>query len=353
MKKVKPAISLVLALSFILVLAACGGTASSPPAESTSSPLADDVASPAPEASTWEPEKTVEMIVIGAAGGATDLLARAIEGVWSNHCDQPLLITNMPGGGGVTGAMAVASSEPDGYTIEMGYGSGNDMAMMYLQELEYDPFTMLEPLCLMSVHNIAIVAPIDSEFNTMADVVEWAEAHPDTPVTASVATANGNVDLVLQAVRQCTGIDMSIVPHDGGAQAMTDLLSGSYMIGGGHPAEIYSYIESGQLKAIAVSGEERDPAFPDVPTLKEQGIDFSSYGSIKGLAVPVGTPDEIKQYYEALFAEIAADPEFEEKMSAMAQPVVYMDTEEFTQFFADANADNKRLIEDLGLAYYQ
>ena len=353
MKKVKPAISLVLALSFILVLAACGGTASSPPADETSSPPADDVASPAPEASTWEPEKTVEMIVIGAAGGATDLLARAIEGVWSNHCDQPLLITNMPGGGGVTGAMAVVAAEPDGYTIELGYGSGHDTSMMYLQELEYDPFTMLEPVCCLTVNTVAVVAPIDSEFDTMADVAEWAKEHPDTPVTAAVGTANGTVDLTFQAISQQTGINMSIVPHDGGAAIMTDILSGSYMIGGGHPAEVYTYVESGQMKVLGIASAERDQSFPDVPTLQEQGIDFVSYGSIKGIAVPVGTPQEIKEYYEDIFAQICEDAEFQETLLNIAQPAMYMDTEEFTKYFEEANADNKNVIEDLGLAYYQ
>ena len=259
----------------------------------------------------------------------------------------------LPGGGGVTGAMAVASAEPDGYTIECGFGSGNDTAMIYLQELEYDPLALLRPVARISVHNVAIVAPADSEFNSMADVVAWSEANPDTPVTASVSTANGTVDLTMQAIRYYTGINMSIVPHDGGSSAVTDLLSGSFMIGGGHPSEVGPYVESGQLKILGIASEERDSSLPDVPTLKEQGIDFACEGSIKGIAVPVDTPDEVVAYYEELFRQITEDPDFQASMVDLLQPVMYLNAEDFTQYYTDVCAESKQMIEDLGLAYYQ
>ena len=259
----------------------------------------------------------------------------------------------LPGGGGVTGAMAVASAEPDGYTIECGFGSGNDTAMIYLQELEYDPLALLRPVARISVHNVAIVAPADSEFNSMADVVAWSEANPDTPVTASVSTANGTVDLTMQAIRYYTGINMSIVPHDGGSSAVTDLLSGSFMIGGGHPSEVGPYVESGQLKILGIASEERDSSLPDVPTLKEQGIDFACEGSIKGIAVPVDTPDEIVAYYEELFRQITEDPDFQASMVDLLQPVMYLNAEDFTQYYTDVCAESKQMIEDPGLAYYQ
>ena len=356
MTKMKSILSLVLALAMLFALAACGGTTESAAPESeapeSEAPESGTPESESPEEPTaWVPEQQVELIVPFSAGGASDLLARAVEAVWSEHCDQPLVVTNMPGGGGVTGAMYVASAEPDGYTLVLGYGSGHDMSMGYLQELDYDP-SFLEPVCLLSVHSVAVVVPVDSEFNSMADVKAWSEANPDTPVTAAVSTANGTVDLTMQAIAAQTGINMSVVPHDSGALAVTDLLSGAYMIAGGHPAEIYTYIESGQMKMIGVATDERDPAYPDVPTLKEQGIDFTSYGSIKGIACPVGTPAEIKAYYEELFREISEDPQYQEIMQNMAQPVIYMDTEEFTEYFDNAKEANRVMIEDLGLAYY-
>ena len=358
MKKAKPILSAVLALVMILALAACGGTTESAAPESTApesaapESAAPGSESPDGELSAWAPEQQVELVVPFSAGGASDLLARAVEAVWSEHCDQPLVVTNMPGGGGVTGAMYVASAEPDGYTLVLGYGSGHDMSMGYLQELDYDP-SVLEPVCLLSVHSVGIVVPVDSEFNSMADVKAWSEANPDTPVTAAVSTANGTVDLTMQAIRYYTGINMSIVPHDGGSSAVTDLLSGSFMIGGGHPSEVGPYVESGQLKILGIASEERDSSLPDVPTLKEQGIDFACEGSIKGIAVPVDTPDEIVAYYEELFRQITEDPDFQASMVDLLQPVMYLNAEDFTQYYTDVCAESKQMIEDLGLAYYQ
>ena len=353
----KKALSLVLAMVMLFALAACGGTTESAAPESTApestAPESTAPESEAPEATGWQPEQSVDLIIPYSAGGSSDLLGRAVEAVWSNYCDQPLVVTNVPGGGGVTGSMQVSSSDPDGYTLCLAYGSGCDMSMPYLQELDYDPFTMLKPVCRLSEHVVTIAVPADSEFNSVADVVAWAEENPDSPITASVSTANGTVHLTFLALQNATGLNMNIVPHDSTSGAVTDLLSGSFMIGGGHPSDVLPYVQSGQLKLIGVATQEREPVFPDVPTLIEQGIDFWAYGSIKGVAVAPGTPDEIIAYYEELFRQICEDETFQETMANMGQPVMYQDTETFTQYFADANAFYKQLIEDLGLAYYE
>ncbi|MGI6028736.1 MAG: tripartite tricarboxylate transporter substrate binding protein [Candidatus Heteroscillospira sp.] len=350
MKKTLAAV--LAALMLVGLMAGCGGGNTTP--ESTA-PESTAPESTAPESSAepeaWKPTQSVELVIPYSAGGSSDLLGRAVESVWSKYCDQPLVVTNMPGGGGVTGSMYVSGSKPDGYTIGLAYGSGCDMSMPYLQEMDYDPFEALDPICCLSVHTVMIATQGDSEFNTLADVVQWSK-DSGKPITASVSTANGTVDLTFQALKNSTGVDMNIVPHDGTAGAITDLLSGTYVIGGGHPSDVLSYVQSGQLKLLGVATDERDSAMPDVPTLKEQGIDFAAYGSIKGVSVPKNMPQEIKDYYEELFANIAADEDFIAAMNNMGQPVMYMDTEEFTQYFADANAFYKQLIEDLGLAYY-
>ena len=360
MKKAGRLICILMALLLVMTaFSGCGGTESSAPPESpaSSAPESQAPESAAPESESptgtaWAPEQQVELVVPVSPGGSTDMLARAVEAVWTKYCDQPVVITNMGGGGGVSGAMYVASAEPDGYTLEIGFGSGHDLSMPYLQEMEYDPFEMLDPVCLLSEHVIMIGVPADSEFNSMADIVAWAE-ESGQPITASVSTANGTADLTCQAIAYYTGLNLNIVPHDGTAGAVTDLLSGSYMICAATPSDFLPYVQSGQIKVIAVASAERDPSMPEVPTLIEEGIDFSAYGSIKGIACPKGMPEEIKAYYEQLFAEICADETFIETMQNLGQPIMYMDTEEFTQYFSDANTFYKTLIEDLGLAYYE
>ena len=114
----KKALSLVLAMVMLFALAACGGTTESAAPESTApestAPESTAPESEAPEASGWQPEQSVDMIIPYSAGGSSDLLGRAVESVWSKYCDQPLVVTNVPGGGGVTGSMQVSAAEPDG-----------------------------------------------------------------------------------------------------------------------------------------------------------------------------------------------------------------------------------------------
>ncbi|MDF2522466.1 MAG: hypothetical protein K0R31_107 [Clostridiales bacterium] len=282
------------------------------------------------------------------AGGATDMLARQVEKVWSKYVPQPIQIVNKGAGGGVDGAVSVARSKPDGYTIEIGYGGGQDSAMPWLQKIEYDPFKDLVPVARLSVHSVAVCVPENSQFKSVKEIVDWAKKEKK-PVTAAVSLAAGTVDLAMQGIGKYTGIQVTSIPHAGGAQSITTLIGGQTTMGGGHPAEIAPHLKSGKLKAIAIATPDRDPVLPDIPTLKEQGINFGMWGSIKGVAVPVGTPQEIMDYYADLFKKICDDPEFQSGMKNILEPVQYQNQKEFTAWFKSAFEDYGKLVKDLGL----
>lgn len=306
-------------------------------------------ATPATPAQTgFKPEKTITMVVPGAAGGSTDLLARAIEKVWSKYCPQPLQVVNKPGGGGVEGATTVARAKPDGYTLALGYGSGHDLVMPHIQKVEYDPFRDLVPVARLSMHSVVVLVPANSPFKTMKDVVDWAKKE-NKPVTASVGLTAGAVDLVMRGFGASTGITVTPIPHAGGAQAMTTLMGGQTLIGGGHPAEVISPLRSNRLRAIGIATPERDPALPNVPTLREQGINFHTWGSVKGIAVPQKTPQAVIDYYADVFKKITDDPDFKKAMQDMLQPVQYMGPDEFSKFMRQAYDDYGKLIKELGL----
>ena len=300
----------------------------------------------------WVPTRAIDVVVPYAAGGSTDLLGRALEKIWTKYSPQPLRVVNKPGGGGVTGSVAVQTSAPDGYTLCLGYGSGCDMSMPYLQKLEYDPFKALDPVCLISIHTVMVGVPANSEFKSMADIIEWTKKN-NKPATFSSSTANGTVDLVLQAFAKRTGANVTIIQTAGGGESINMLVGGQTMAGANHPSEMYPMYKAGRVRLIGVADDVRDTAMPEVPTFKEQGINFSAYGSIKGVAVPKNTPDNIKKYYEATFKKVCEDPEFIKIMTDMGQPVIYQNTAEFTAFFKKANEEYKAIIEELGLAYYQ
>jgi tripartite-type tricarboxylate transporter receptor subunit TctC len=294
------------------------------------------------------PSKPVTGMVPMAPGGSTDLLARAVEKFWVKYSTQPMVIVNKPGGGGVVGTEGVVRSKPDGYTLYLGYGSGHDIVMPSLQKMPYDPQKDLIPVARVSIHSVVIVTGAKSPFNSIKDVVAFSKKE-GKPVTTAVSVKAGAVDLALTAFGKAAGVNIVTVPFSGGAEATTALAGGHLMIGGGHPSEIIPHIKAGRFKPLAVVLPQRDPSLPNVPTLKEQGIDVATWGSVKGVAAPAGTPKEVVKYIEGTILKICKDPEFLQTMANMNQPVMCQGSEEFAKFIKQATDDYAKLIKELNI----
>jgi tripartite-type tricarboxylate transporter receptor subunit TctC len=300
------------------------------------------------EKKTWKPEKAVSIVVPMAAGGSTDLLARAVEKVWSKYCPQPVSVVNKAGASGIDGSLNVSRSKPDGTTLLVNYGSGSpDLITPQIQKVSYEPKTDLVPVARLSVHSVVIAVPADSPFKSIKDVVAWYNKEKK-PVTIAVSTTAGATDFVAKGLGKLGGIQTTPIPHKGGGEAVTSLLGSQTQLGVHHPSEILTHVKSGKLRPIAVATPDRDPVFPDVPTLKEEGINFSTWGSPKGVGLPKGTPQEIVDYYSDLFAKITADADFKKIMQDMGQPVQYQNAKDFTAFFNQAYGDYSKLIDELG-----
>ncbi len=294
------------------------------------------------------PSKPITAVVPMAAGGSSDLLARAIEKFWPKYSKQPLVVVNKPGGGGVVGTEGVVRSKPDGYTLYLGYGSGHDVVMPSLQKMPYDPLKDLVPVSRVSIHSVVIVTGAKSQFNSIKDIVAWSKKE-GKPVTTAVSVKAGAVDLALTAFGKTAGVNIVTVPFSGGAEATTALAGGHLMIGGGHPSEIIPHIKAGRFKALAVALPQRDPTLPDVPTLRELGYDVATWGSIKGVAAPAGTPKEVVKYIDDNIKKICNDPEFLKLMASINQPVMYLGSDDFGKFMKQATADYAKLIKDLNI----
>jgi len=294
------------------------------------------------------PSKPISLIIPYAAGGSTDLLARAVGKVWPKYSPQPLVMINKPGGGGVTGTEFVVRSKADGHTLFMGYGSGSDVVMPHLQKMPYDPYKDILAICRLSVHSVVIVTGSKSEFNSVKDMVAWAKKE-GKPITSSVSTAAGAVDIALRGLGKAAGINIVTVPFSGGADAVTTLAGGHVMIGGGHPSEVMPHIKAGRFKALGVALPDRDPSLPNVPTLKEQGINVSTWGSVKGIGGPAGTPKETIGYLEATLKKVCEDAEFKKIMADLDQPIMYQDSVTFAKFLQEVYDDYGKLIKELNI----
>jgi tripartite-type tricarboxylate transporter receptor subunit TctC len=295
------------------------------------------------------PSKPINVIVPFSAGGSTDLLARAVEKIWPKYSSQPMVIVNKPGGGGVVGTEFVVRSKPDGYTLFLGYGSGHDVVMPHLQKMPYDPFKDLVAVSRLSIHSVVICTGAKSEFSTLKDMITWAKKE-GKPVTSSVSTKAGAVDITTTALGKAAGINIVTVPFAGGADAVTTLAGGHVMLGGGHPSEVMPHIKAGRFKPLAVALPERDPSLPNVPTFKEQGVDVYTWGSIKGVAAPAGTPKDVVEYLETTFKKVCEDADFKKIMADLDQPIMYQNGTDFAKFLQQAYGDYGKLIKDLNIS---
>jgi tripartite-type tricarboxylate transporter receptor subunit TctC len=293
------------------------------------------------------PNKPIQFIVPYAAGGATDLWARAIAQVAPRFFPAPVVVVNKAGGGAIPGRLDVVRSRPDGYTLLMGWGSGEDLVVPYQRQLPYDTFTDFEPVCRSSVHSVVLVVPANGPYKDVGEFVKWAKTKDY--VTSAVSTKGGAPDIAMQLFAKAAGFKMTSVPGSGGADSMTRIAGGHVDFSGAHPSEILPHVKAGRIRALAVAFEKRDPSVPDVPTFRESGYDVVTAGSVKGVAVPKGTPKEVVAYLEKKFKDISEDAEFQRIMKDLAQPVMYQNAEQYRAWAKQAHEQYGQLIKTLGI----
>lgn len=339
---------IVLVFALVFLVSGCG---------KTQKPVSSGEKSTAAQSSTQKedtkklnfPERQITLVIPASAGGATDLLARAIEKVWSKYCPQPVQMLIKANAGGVEGANTVAKAKPDGYTLLVSYGAGQDMVAPQLQEVPYDSIKDFAPVSMLSVTSSMIAVPINSQFKSIKDVVEYGKKNMSTPLTAAVSQAGGTNDIVMKAFGKVAGINISNVPHQGGSQAVTSLVGGQTMLGGGAPAELMPQVKAGRVRLLGVSFPERDPVVPDVPTFKEQGVDFSSWGALRAIAAPAGTPKEIISYLDGVFKKVSEDQEFKKSMAELTLPVMYKGSEETAKIYKETYESYGKIIKELDI----
>jgi len=292
------------------------------------------------------PDKPIQLIVPYAAGGSTDVLARAVGQVAPKHFPQPVVVVNKPGGGAIPGRLEVVKARPDGYTLLFGYGSGEDYIVPHQRPVPYDVFKDFAPVCRLSVHSVVLAVPATSPYKTLADLVK---AGKSKDMIASVSTKGGIVDITLQLFAKAAGFKLTTVPGAGGADAITSLVGGHVDFGGGHPSEVLPHMKAGRLRGLAVAFEKRDPAVAEVPTFREGGYDVVTAGSVKGIAVPKNTPKEIVSYLEKTFKEVADDADFQKIMKDIGQPVLYLTAAEYAPWLKATYDQAGSLIKSLGI----
>jgi tripartite-type tricarboxylate transporter receptor subunit TctC len=267
------------------------------------------------------PSKPLRIVVPFSPGGTTDLLARVLAPELSQALGQPVVIENKGGAGGNIGADAVAKATPDGYTLLMGTVGTHGINKSLYSKLSYDPQKDFAPITLVAgVPNVMIMnAQRAKEFGiqSVPDFVRYAKAHPGQLNMAS--SGNGtSIHLAGELFKARTGIFMTHIPYKGSGPAMKDMLGAQVDVMFDNLPSAMPHIQSGSLKAFAVTSAARTPSLPDLPTVAEAvplpGFEASSWF---GLLAPAGTPPEIVNRLQQETVKALGTPAIKERLLAL------------------------------------
>ena len=306
------------------------------------------VSSMATHASDW-PDRPIRLIVPFPTGGATDVISRLIAESAAKAMNANIIVDNRTGAGGTIGSGEVARSKPDGYTLLFTTSSTHAIAPHLYKSLPYDAEKDFTPIAhLGDAASVLLVNP-SVPAQTLPELIEYARAHPDELNYAS--SGNGTiVHLGTEAFLNQANIVMSHVPYRGTGQAINDMLGGSiHVLLDAIPTGM-PYVNSGQLRALAVTGQQRSPLAPDLPTFQESGL--PGYESVTwfGLYAPAGLPDEIRDKAYEAFSHAVQDPKVRSRLQTLGvdQPRS-TSREEFISLVREDSARWQGLIQLTGI----
>ncbi|MCB4824413.1 Bug family tripartite tricarboxylate transporter substrate binding protein [Roseicella aerolata] len=272
------------------------------------------------------PEKPVRLLIGYPAGGPTDFAARLLQPHLQALWGQPLVIENRAGANGIIASEAVARSAPDGHTLLLG-NSPNTMNPAIQPRLPYDP-AELAPVVLIYISPTVLFAAPDTPWRSVAEVVAAAKAQRGLSYAVSGVGSPGH--FAGEAFRRAAGIDLTSVAYRGAPPALADVVAGRVPITFSTLAGAMPLLREGRLRALAVAGDSRVAALPDLPTLKELGFDIPDCGVWYGLLVPAGTPEAVQRRIAGDITGLLNQPEIRERFLAQAAIPVGEGPEDFT-----------------------
>jgi tripartite-type tricarboxylate transporter receptor subunit TctC len=279
------------------------------------------------------PARPIRLIVSFPPAGSTDVIARAIQPEVERRLGQPVVIENRPGAGGNIGTEAVAKAAPDGYTIGMSAAGALAVNVSLLDRMPYDPLRDLAPVTLIGTSPFILATAGSFTGNSLAEVIAAAKASP-----GALSIGHGGngtaMHLTVELLNHMAQVRLSPVPYRGTGPVVGDVLAGHIPLGMVDAPSAIAQIQSGQVKAIAVSSLQRPPMRPDVPTVAEAGL--PGYESIGwyGIVAPAGTPPAIVARLNEAFVGVLNMPQIRERIRAVGTEPSPTTPAEFAAYIA-------------------
>jgi tripartite-type tricarboxylate transporter receptor subunit TctC len=257
------------------------------------------------------PNRPIRVVVPFGPGGFADFTVRILGQKLTERIGAQVVVENRPGAGGIIAANAVLASPPDGYTLFV-FSSGIVLSKSLLKTMPFDPVTAFSPISTMALFDLLLLVRADSPLHTLKDALDAARANPQKFDVATISPGSTQ-NVTAELLRAVSGVPMTVVPHRTSSEVLTALLRGDVQVGVETYAALKSAIDSGQVRAIASSGSRRSQQEPDVPTLRENGIDAAVDGW-NSLVAPAGTPREIVTFLNDNIRAVISDADYQKRM---------------------------------------
>jgi tripartite-type tricarboxylate transporter receptor subunit TctC len=298
-------------------------------------PLAALAVALAGPAAAW-PEKPVRIVVTFAAGGASDIVARAISDPLARALGQPVIVDNKPGAGGTIGGAEVVRSAPDGYTLMLSNSTPLSIGPFTVPRPPYDPVKQFTHVAMLGIAPVAFMANPKTGPATLKDLPK-AAASPGYTFGSGGPGSIGHI--VGEMAKAAMKFDMTHVPYRGGAPMTTDLIAGTIPVGIDVITAYVPMMKAGQIKGLAVTSRTRSPLAPDVPTVVELGLPQLLAENYFGVSGPAGLPKEVTDKLGKALADITSDPAIVKRFEELGIAVVKMSGADFSAFVAKQVAD--------------
>ncbi len=269
------------------------------------------------------PDKPITLVVPNPPGGLVDTSARLLSEPLTRVIGQTVVVDNKPGASGNIAYQFVANAKPDGYTLLIsysGYHVGNPALM---DKLPWDPVKDFSPIALLTVSTNVIAVHPSVPVNNLKEFIAYAKANPGKLNYAS--QGNGSVSHIgTEMFKQTTGVEMVHVPYKGSGPAIQDVLAGQVQVFITTPPSVMQHVQSGKLKGLAVTGKNRHPGMPNVPTTAEAGLPSFQLESWVGLFAPAGTPAPVVAKLTDSVKKSFTLPEVKERADAAGVELRYL-----------------------------
>jgi tripartite-type tricarboxylate transporter receptor subunit TctC len=287
----------------------------------------------APRAQASWPNGPIRFVVPFAPGGTTDIMARLVGERLQARLGVPVVVENRAGAGATVGSQLVAQAAPDGQTLVMSNIASHAISPSLYRNVRYDPVKDFAHIAMVTVNPSVMVANPRFEAQSLPAYIALARARPGRVDFATSGAGSSN-HLIGVRLSLAAGIELNHIPYRGAGPAMTDVIAGVVGVMFDSLPSAASHIRAGSVNALAVSSETRNPAFPDVPTFREAGVDIVSY-SWFGVSAPAGTPSPIIERLNAEIRGAVAEPAVAKRLDELGGSPRDWTAAEFTAFVAE------------------